>query len=234
MCYFFFFQAEDGIRDHAQSRGLGDVYKRQYQRRVHGGNLISQRQEAKMQSNNHNYFLIPYPSNTQYTNTSSVAETERKRLEEDSNVCVRIYLWFTVVLCILVGVIIRKAAGDTPTLMLWLIVLGPLVGYIVGLLILDFGLAQRNDVILKIAYWIILLSYIANVTPFLYVLLSAAIRAMRGETWDLAFQICIPVIVLSSFNTIIFLKAALQYGISYKVLRYLRESQEPPSYTLRV
>eukprot|EP00825_Cyclidium_porcatum_P019996 TRINITY_DN22837_c0_g1_i1.p1 TRINITY_DN22837_c0_g1~~TRINITY_DN22837_c0_g1_i1.p1 ORF type:complete len:141 (-),score=27.81 TRINITY_DN22837_c0_g1_i1:41-463(-) len=28
---FFFFQAEDGIRDHAQSRGLGDVYKRQMQ-----------------------------------------------------------------------------------------------------------------------------------------------------------------------------------------------------------
>eukprot|EP01016_Furgasonia_blochmanni_P002872 TRINITY_DN11124_c0_g1_i4.p2 TRINITY_DN11124_c0_g1~~TRINITY_DN11124_c0_g1_i4.p2 ORF type:complete len:135 (+),score=36.25 TRINITY_DN11124_c0_g1_i4:45-449(+) len=27
----FFFQAEDGIRDHAQSRGLGDVYKRQSQ-----------------------------------------------------------------------------------------------------------------------------------------------------------------------------------------------------------
>eukprot|EP00825_Cyclidium_porcatum_P010288 TRINITY_DN15267_c0_g1_i2.p1 TRINITY_DN15267_c0_g1~~TRINITY_DN15267_c0_g1_i2.p1 ORF type:complete len:124 (+),score=13.53 TRINITY_DN15267_c0_g1_i2:43-414(+) len=30
-CCFFFFQAEDGIRDHAQSRGLGDVYKRQDQ-----------------------------------------------------------------------------------------------------------------------------------------------------------------------------------------------------------
>eukprot|EP00825_Cyclidium_porcatum_P052388 TRINITY_DN9910_c0_g1_i1.p2 TRINITY_DN9910_c0_g1~~TRINITY_DN9910_c0_g1_i1.p2 ORF type:complete len:319 (+),score=-10.17 TRINITY_DN9910_c0_g1_i1:1-957(+) len=29
MFFFFFFQAEDGIRDHAQSRGLGDVYKRQ-------------------------------------------------------------------------------------------------------------------------------------------------------------------------------------------------------------
>eukprot|EP00825_Cyclidium_porcatum_P003235 TRINITY_DN11497_c0_g1_i2.p2 TRINITY_DN11497_c0_g1~~TRINITY_DN11497_c0_g1_i2.p2 ORF type:complete len:101 (-),score=6.27 TRINITY_DN11497_c0_g1_i2:64-366(-) len=28
-CNVFFFQAEDGIRDHAQSRGLGDVYKRQ-------------------------------------------------------------------------------------------------------------------------------------------------------------------------------------------------------------
>ena len=26
----FFFQAEDGIRDFCLSRGLGDVYKRQY------------------------------------------------------------------------------------------------------------------------------------------------------------------------------------------------------------
>ena len=26
----FFFQAEDGIRDLVRSRGLGDVYKRQY------------------------------------------------------------------------------------------------------------------------------------------------------------------------------------------------------------
>ena len=29
---FFFFQAEDGIRDLVRSRGLGDVYKRQSQR----------------------------------------------------------------------------------------------------------------------------------------------------------------------------------------------------------
>ena len=29
MCVFFFFQAEDGIRDAQESRGLGDVYKRQ-------------------------------------------------------------------------------------------------------------------------------------------------------------------------------------------------------------
>ena len=28
---FFFFQAEDGIRDRSPSRGLGDVYKRQIQ-----------------------------------------------------------------------------------------------------------------------------------------------------------------------------------------------------------
>eukprot|EP00658_Telonema_sp_P-2_P049344 TRINITY_DN3751_c0_g1_i1.p1 TRINITY_DN3751_c0_g1~~TRINITY_DN3751_c0_g1_i1.p1 ORF type:complete len:350 (-),score=73.31 TRINITY_DN3751_c0_g1_i1:406-1455(-) len=36
MVFFFFFQAEDGIRDAQESRGLGDVYKRQYQRRVRG------------------------------------------------------------------------------------------------------------------------------------------------------------------------------------------------------
>eukprot|EP00658_Telonema_sp_P-2_P043256 TRINITY_DN3119_c0_g1_i4.p1 TRINITY_DN3119_c0_g1~~TRINITY_DN3119_c0_g1_i4.p1 ORF type:complete len:130 (+),score=56.70 TRINITY_DN3119_c0_g1_i4:82-471(+) len=29
MWFFFFFQAEDGIRDAQESRGLGDVYKRQ-------------------------------------------------------------------------------------------------------------------------------------------------------------------------------------------------------------
>ena len=29
LAYFFFFQAEDGIRDLVRSRGLGDVYKRQ-------------------------------------------------------------------------------------------------------------------------------------------------------------------------------------------------------------
>ena len=31
MWVFFFFQAEDGIRDLVRSRGLGDVYKRQGQ-----------------------------------------------------------------------------------------------------------------------------------------------------------------------------------------------------------
>ena len=30
MLVFFFFQAEDGIRDLVRSRGLGDVYKRQH------------------------------------------------------------------------------------------------------------------------------------------------------------------------------------------------------------
>ena len=34
VCCFFLFQAEDGIRDLVRSRGLGDVYKRQEQRRT--------------------------------------------------------------------------------------------------------------------------------------------------------------------------------------------------------
>ena len=33
---FFFFQAEDGIRDAQESRGLGDVYKRQIEDRPTG------------------------------------------------------------------------------------------------------------------------------------------------------------------------------------------------------
>ena len=35
VCFIvFFFQAEDGIRDLVRSRGLGDVYKRQHERRM--------------------------------------------------------------------------------------------------------------------------------------------------------------------------------------------------------
>ena len=36
MCVVFFFQAEDGIRDAQESRGLGDVYKRQCHRSSDG------------------------------------------------------------------------------------------------------------------------------------------------------------------------------------------------------
>eukprot|EP00831_Metopus_contortus_P044723 TRINITY_DN35863_c0_g1_i2.p1 TRINITY_DN35863_c0_g1~~TRINITY_DN35863_c0_g1_i2.p1 ORF type:complete len:296 (+),score=53.14 TRINITY_DN35863_c0_g1_i2:30-917(+) len=49
--FFFFFQAEDGIRDVERSRGLGDVYKRQYQRRVHGnkyfGKIMDREKEQR-------------------------------------------------------------------------------------------------------------------------------------------------------------------------------------------
>ena len=38
---FFFFQAEDGIRDLVRSRGLGDVYKRQRRSRVRNSDTIA-------------------------------------------------------------------------------------------------------------------------------------------------------------------------------------------------
>ena len=40
-CWYFFFQAEDGIRDRVRSRGLGDVYKRQVLR----GRLVADPEE---------------------------------------------------------------------------------------------------------------------------------------------------------------------------------------------
>ena len=43
---FFFFQAEDGIRDRSPFRGLGDVYKRQI---LAGRSITSIVQSAKMQ-----------------------------------------------------------------------------------------------------------------------------------------------------------------------------------------
>jgi len=39
--FFFFFQAEDGIRDLVRSRGLGDVYKRQV---YHRSELLAETQ----------------------------------------------------------------------------------------------------------------------------------------------------------------------------------------------
>ena len=41
--WFFFFQAEDGIRDLVRSRGLGDVYKRQIQHIVARDYAIDER-----------------------------------------------------------------------------------------------------------------------------------------------------------------------------------------------
>ena len=38
--YIFFFQAEDGIRDAQESRGLGDVYKRQVNKLVAGSVVL--------------------------------------------------------------------------------------------------------------------------------------------------------------------------------------------------
>ena len=47
---FFFFQAEDGIRDLVRSRGLGDVYKRQdLNRAVNGAIEVSTDLKTKIE-----------------------------------------------------------------------------------------------------------------------------------------------------------------------------------------
>eukprot|EP00656_Telonema_subtile_P052603 TRINITY_DN737_c0_g1_i1.p2 TRINITY_DN737_c0_g1~~TRINITY_DN737_c0_g1_i1.p2 ORF type:complete len:129 (-),score=17.72 TRINITY_DN737_c0_g1_i1:284-670(-) len=45
MLIFFFFQAEDGIRDLVRSRGLGDVYKRQVSTQSTGNSTQCQNQK---------------------------------------------------------------------------------------------------------------------------------------------------------------------------------------------
>ena len=45
---YFFFQAEDGIRDLVRSRGLGDVYKRQER-----GGLLGETQALAAQAGEH-------------------------------------------------------------------------------------------------------------------------------------------------------------------------------------
>ena len=49
MSYFFFFQAEDGIRDLVRSRGLGDVYKRQVLLRIEDHDAERSRPEYETQ-----------------------------------------------------------------------------------------------------------------------------------------------------------------------------------------
>ena len=49
MLLFFFFQAEDGIRDLVRSRGLGDVYKRQLEEHVPGGHRREEEARAPVE-----------------------------------------------------------------------------------------------------------------------------------------------------------------------------------------
>ena len=52
--WYFFFQAEDGIRDLVRSRGLGDVYKRQLHKGAPEASLLEpQKQKAGRNNNGH-------------------------------------------------------------------------------------------------------------------------------------------------------------------------------------
>ena len=70
-----FYQAEDGIRDAQESRGLGDVYKRQIV--THTGEKLELSLWIKKSKNDKNYFSVsvqqPYKKET--TKTDPINET---------------------------------------------------------------------------------------------------------------------------------------------------------------
>ena len=70
---FFFFQAEDGIRDLVRSRGLGDVYKRQRDRYA-GGDGHKKGQYEGGPVNAAGGRQVPNPSNACLLYTSDAAD----------------------------------------------------------------------------------------------------------------------------------------------------------------
>ena len=71
---FFFFQAEDGIRDLVRSRGLGDVYKRQTLR---SGIPVGNTRPAD--------FFLPHPHPA--TTSSQAASANRSAHQRRSSTC---------------------------------------------------------------------------------------------------------------------------------------------------
>ena len=80
---FFFFQAEDGIRDRSPSRGLGDVYKRQKVRfTIPVMFSLSKKQNGN--TPNMNIPELTVPSGQEVTNKSCLLYTSDAADEEDS------------------------------------------------------------------------------------------------------------------------------------------------------
>eukprot|EP00658_Telonema_sp_P-2_P036598 TRINITY_DN26439_c0_g1_i2.p1 TRINITY_DN26439_c0_g1~~TRINITY_DN26439_c0_g1_i2.p1 ORF type:complete len:119 (+),score=24.74 TRINITY_DN26439_c0_g1_i2:110-466(+) len=61
---FFFFQAEDGIRDAQESRGLGDVYKRQLCGSLGGSGVHA---DVRLPEESHGRLLIESRGNIQWS-----------------------------------------------------------------------------------------------------------------------------------------------------------------------
>ena len=70
---FFFFQAEDGIRDLVRSRGLGDVYKRQGYKHGDMNNSLIKTANGKMILVQHDV-VTPRPYNSCLLYTSDAAD----------------------------------------------------------------------------------------------------------------------------------------------------------------
>mgnify|MGYP003380586640 CR=1 FL=1 len=67
----FFFQAEDGIRDLVRSRGLGDVYKRQEEKRAY--RFAEYIGDVLLIARPHPYFAVVADSNSAVSITKYLA-----------------------------------------------------------------------------------------------------------------------------------------------------------------
>eukprot|EP00658_Telonema_sp_P-2_P072715 TRINITY_DN6181_c0_g1_i2.p2 TRINITY_DN6181_c0_g1~~TRINITY_DN6181_c0_g1_i2.p2 ORF type:complete len:112 (-),score=24.37 TRINITY_DN6181_c0_g1_i2:549-884(-) len=90
MFFFFFFQAEDGIRDAQESRGLGDVYKRQGINAEYGGQP-SAPSTTRQRSNQPAQRGAQEHTNKKYIPTAAVSERNAQvwALQRAASRCVR-------------------------------------------------------------------------------------------------------------------------------------------------
>eukprot|EP00658_Telonema_sp_P-2_P016147 TRINITY_DN16254_c0_g1_i1.p1 TRINITY_DN16254_c0_g1~~TRINITY_DN16254_c0_g1_i1.p1 ORF type:complete len:172 (+),score=48.15 TRINITY_DN16254_c0_g1_i1:12-527(+) len=81
---FFFFQAEDGIRDAQESRGLGDVYKRQVSTQSTGRYRIAKEQTASQAQLGEN--LLDQRTRDLLSDIESLRSKDPLRLENEANI----------------------------------------------------------------------------------------------------------------------------------------------------
>ena len=72
--FFFFFQAEDGIRDAQESRGLGDVYKRQVQflREIRDGKIMATESGTAFMTGFNQFYYSFSPTVADYERENSI------------------------------------------------------------------------------------------------------------------------------------------------------------------
>eukprot|EP01016_Furgasonia_blochmanni_P055474 TRINITY_DN9294_c0_g1_i3.p1 TRINITY_DN9294_c0_g1~~TRINITY_DN9294_c0_g1_i3.p1 ORF type:complete len:210 (+),score=10.89 TRINITY_DN9294_c0_g1_i3:143-772(+) len=151
----------------------------------------------------------------------SILHEESKRFSDAETLCIRIYCYFVIVLSIVIGISVVALFGQYAPPTIFIMSLGPLVVYIIGILCLDYGIRTRNGEALNMAYWIILISYIGAIVPFLLILIAMFITGQSGIYANLIYVVDVSVMVIATFNTIILLTAASKYRTTHQLLRNL-------------
>eukprot|EP01016_Furgasonia_blochmanni_P035391 TRINITY_DN391_c0_g1_i12.p1 TRINITY_DN391_c0_g1~~TRINITY_DN391_c0_g1_i12.p1 ORF type:complete len:212 (-),score=51.07 TRINITY_DN391_c0_g1_i12:162-797(-) len=183
-----------------------------YQRRVHGDprQKLSERiQNSPMQPTGHVLPLIahqPVFDTRRFQDTSllyALLEEERKTLTENNHIPIRLYIYFTCIIAIAGAVLQIKYADFNST-----IYLSPVITYLVGLIILDFGLRRNDKGALNTAFWIVLISFLVIAIPliiFMFLILLHGIKDIYAVTGLVVTGL---VLAFGTFDTYIFTKAA--------------------------